>query len=471
MQNARVTNKRRSISAGRFWSLCLPAAAAIGFLPPTSFADILQTTVQPSMGLTYMICTDGSDPSNSSSLAPFTGEIAAFSSKNITDPGWVPCDGSSLPIAGNSALFNTIGTNYGGNGTTNFDVPDLIGRVAIGAGQGAGLTNRNLGDTPGSNQVSLSTAILPVADGGQGQPFNNMQASETVNYIIDEAGIFPSRSVATPQVSGTSSVPPLTTSQSLIASIVPFAGSVAPAGWAFCDGSIISKDAEPALFDLVGTTYGGDGITTFALPDLRGRAPVSVGAGQGVGLSPYVEGQSSGTETTTLLPNNVPVPPNPGVPYNNLQPTLGLNYMIALVGIFPTQGAVAGEDGASALTPDIGGTASPELGQIALTADNFAPLGWALCNGQALSINQNDALFALIGLTYGGNGTTTFDLPDLRGRIVVGTDGSTFTQGGLIGVENLSLSAQDVANLPEPSSIALLSGGVLFLRRQKRSIA
>jgi microcystin-dependent protein len=468
MENARATDKPYSISAGGFWSLCLSATAAIGMLPLTSFADILQTTVQPSMGLTYMICTDGSDPSTDST-APFTGEIAAFSSSFVTEPGWVPCDGSSLPVAGNSALFNTIGTNYGGNGVTTFDLPNLEGHVAIGAGQGAGLTNRNLGDTPGSNQVSLSTPILPVADGGQDQPFNNMQASETINYIIATTGVFPTRNVAAPLVSGVPTVQPVATSQSLLASIVPFAGSVAPSGWAFCDGSILSKDSNPALFELIGTTYGGDGITTFALPDLRGRAPV--GMGNGPGLSPYVEGQLSGLETTTLNANNVPTPPNFTLPYNNLQPTLGLNYMIALVGIFPTQNAVLGQAGASALTPDIGGTAEPEIGQIALTAENFAPIGWALCNGQTLPVDQDEALFALLGFTYGGNGTTTFGLPNLQSRIVVGTDGSTFIQGGLVGTEILSLSGSDVANLPEPSSIALLSGGVFFLRRQRRVIA
>ncbi len=468
MGNARAADKPRTISASGFWSLCLSATAAIGLLPLTSFADILQTTVQPSMGLTYMICTDGSDPSNSSSLAPFVGEIDAFSS-NITEPGWVPCDGSSLPIAGNSLLFQTIGANYGGNGTTSFDLPDLVERVAIGIGQGAGLTNRNLGDTPGSNQVSLTTPILPVSAGGQDQPFNNNQASETVNYIINLNGIFPSRSVAAPLVSGVPSSLSLPTSQSFIASIVPFAGSVAPAGWAFCDGSIISTDSNPSLFNLIGTMYGGNGMTTFALPDLRGRAPV--GVGQGPGLSPYEEGEMNGLETTTLITQNVPVPPNPGQPYNNVQPTLGLNYMIALQGIFPAEGAVAGQGGASALTPDIGGTGLPEIGQIALTAENFAPKGWALCNGQGLPIDQNDALFALLGFTYGGNGTTVFDLPDLRGRIIAGTDGSTFIQGGLIGTENLFLTGDDVANLPEPSSIALLSASVFFLRRQKRAIA
>lgn len=62
----------------------------------------------------------------------------------------------------------------------------------------------------------------------------------------------------------------------------------------------------------------------------------------------------------------------------------------------------------------------PFLGQIMLVGFNFAPQGWAFCNGQLLSISQNTALFSLLGTTYGGNGTTTFALPDLRGRAALG---------------------------------------------------
>ncbi len=189
MGNLENAPGQRSIFARGFWRLYLPAAAMMATLPQALSAATLQTTVQPSMGLTYMICTQGTDPSTSSAET-FTGEIAAFSS-DITQPGWVPCDGSSLPVAGNSLLFKTIGNTYGGDGVNTFDLPDLNGRVAIGAGQGAGLTNRNLGDLVGTQQVSLTTANLPVAEGGQGQSFTNMQSSETINYIIDTAGIYP----------------------------------------------------------------------------------------------------------------------------------------------------------------------------------------------------------------------------------------------------------------------------------------
>jgi microcystin-dependent protein len=83
------------------------------------------------------------------------------------------------------------------------------------------------------------------------------------------------------------------------------------------------------------------------------------------------------------------------------------------------------------------------LGQIEAFAFNFAPKGWAQCNGQLLSIQQNAALFALLGTYYGGNGVTTFQLPDLRGRVAVSqgtsTSGSNYVIGEVLGTENVSL--------------------------------
>lgn len=78
----------------------------------------------------------------------------------------------------------------------------------------------------------------------------------------------------------------------------------APNGWAFCAGQILPISQNTALFSLLGTTYGGNGTTTFALPDLRGRVPV--GAGQGPGLSSYALGQVGGTESVTMTINQMP---------------------------------------------------------------------------------------------------------------------------------------------------------------------
>jgi len=97
---------------------------------------------------------------------------------------------------------------------------------------------------------------------------------------------------------------------------------------------------------------------------------------------------------------------------NNLQPSIGLNYICALVGIFPSRSF--GE---------------PTLGQIGLVGFNFAPRGWTFCNGQLLPIASNSALFSLYGTFYGGDGRTTFALPDLRGRVAIGSQGNTVGPG------------------------------------------
>src|SRR5262245_42833413 len=91
---------------------------------------------------------------------------------------------------------------------------------------------------------------------------------------------------------------------SFIGSIILFAGNFAPRGWAFCQGQILSIAQNTALFSILGTTYGGNGQTTFALPDLRGRVPI--GTGQGPGLSNIDLGEQSGSENVTLLASNMP---------------------------------------------------------------------------------------------------------------------------------------------------------------------
>ena len=159
----------------------------------------------------------------------------------------------------------------------------------------------------------------------------------------------------------------------------------APVGYALCNGQLLPISQNTALFSLLGTTYGGNGTTTFALPDLRGR--VAVHSGQGPGLSPYVLGQQSGTESVTLITSQLPAhnhtlqvndnttgiaatgaggflnsktesgesvaasglsapatlsgsaitPSGGNQPHNNIQPYLCINFVIALQGIFPSR--------------------------------------------------------------------------------------------------------------------------------------
>lgn len=85
-----------------------------------------------------------------------------------------------------------------------------------------------------------------------------------------------------------------------------FGGNFAPRGWAFCNGQLLSIAQNSALFSILGTTYGGDGVTTFAVPNLQSRVPIH--PGHGAGLSTYILGEAGGTEGTTL--NSTQVPPH-----------------------------------------------------------------------------------------------------------------------------------------------------------------
>ena len=169
-------------------------------------------------------------------------------------------------------------------------------------------------------------------------------------------------------------------SDPFIGQIMPFGGNFPPKNWAFCDGSILSIASNSALFAILGNQYGGNGTTTFALPDLRGRVPI--GQGNGPGLSNYAIGQVGGQESHTLNVNEIPAhshtfaiaaaneasapqtrpggnilgpgavyepataadtalggvtagPAGGNLPHENRQPYIALNYIIALYGIFP----------------------------------------------------------------------------------------------------------------------------------------
>ncbi len=111
-----------------------------------------------------------------------------------------------------------------------------------------------------------------------------------------------------------------------LATIIAFAGTFAPRGWAYCHGQEISISSNTALFSLLGTTYGGNGQTTFRLPDLRGR--VMVGAGQGNGLPHYELGQA-GVEKAAV--NTDAAKPSVNHAY------LAINYIIALQGMYPSR--------------------------------------------------------------------------------------------------------------------------------------
>ncbi len=93
-------------------------------------------------------------------MEPFLGQITLFP-YNFAPNGWALCEGQLLPIAQYTALFSLLGVQFGGNGTTNFALPDLRGRVPVGQGQGPGLSPYNVGDVQGQEGVALTTATIP----------------------------------------------------------------------------------------------------------------------------------------------------------------------------------------------------------------------------------------------------------------------------------------------------------------------
>jgi microcystin-dependent protein len=176
------------------------------------------------------------------------------------------------------------------------------------------------------------------------------------------------------------SPPPLAVGEPFLGEVRMFAGNFAPQGWTFCDGQLLQINQYQALYSLLGTTYGGDGFSTFGLPDLRGRVPFH--SGNGPGLDPIQLGQKGGLARVTLNPAQMPShnhgllghsgPGQGGIPldrtlactqirglygapanmpmaadaisvvggsgaHENMPPFVGLNYIIALDGSFPSE--------------------------------------------------------------------------------------------------------------------------------------
>jgi len=170
-------------------------------------------------------------------------------------------------------------------------------------------------------------------------------------------------------------------SEPFVGQITMFAGNFAPQGWAFCDGQLLAVSQNDALFSLLGTIYGGDGRTTFGLPDLRGRVPIHQGTGPG--MTGRVIGAKSGTETQAVATAHLPPHNHPfhastdyagdlspagnvtatstgaalyggsgaaqdlnaqaitntggSQPHNNLMPFLCIHFIIALFGVYPSR--------------------------------------------------------------------------------------------------------------------------------------
>ena len=348
---------------------------------------------QPTQALRYIIAVPfGAFPDDAATVPnqtqqpdrsnPFLGEIRAVP-YNIAPRGWMFCEGQLLPINQHQALFSLILTKYGGNGTTNFALPDLRGRVPIGAGQGPGLPNYTLGQVVGINQVALQSNQLPShthsVPGGQtgatgnGDPIDNVQQGLALHYLIAANGEI---------------------------MIVPWEQQ--PTGWVRCSGQLLPVASYNYLFGHLGYSYGGGG-PVFALPDLRGRSVVNYN-----GTSAPLIGEYRGTATHVLSLSDMPAHTHsissgqtgssggPGGSLDNYQPSVVMKWLISRSGMTPH--------------PDIS-TPSPYLGELRLVAgyvaDGLPGSTWKPCDGTTY-IELED----VVG-NYGGDGK----VPDLRGRL------------------------------------------------------
>ncbi len=389
---------------------------------------------QPSLELNYMLCTEGIFPTPDGAVPPFIGEVRLFAG-NTAPNGWVFCQGQLLDISNNMALFDLIGTTYGGDGTTNFALPDMRSRTFNATGSGPGTTSYLLAGRSGSAQVTLGVAQIPAhthalpvpyaptGSTGGGQPRLNLQPSLALSGLFCLSGNYP--------------LVTQTVYEPFLGQMPIFAADFAPKNYTLASGQLLQINQNPALYSVFGTNYGGDGHTTFGLPYLSGRTPVGIGPGQGTNV--WLLAQMTGSESVTLSAGQMPahqhavpwLPPldfltgisGSNQPQSLIKPVLTLQFLIA------TNGE----------TPSLVTQATNEMtGEIQIYAGPAIPLGWTPCNGQLLSIASNPGLFTVISNFFGGDGVTTFALPDLSGRIPVGS--VTGQPGATYGAEQAVLT-------------------------------
>jgi microcystin-dependent protein len=256
---------------------------------------------KPSLGLNHAMATTNPPGAPTAML----GRIKTFAGATLP-AGYTQPNGQLFATATNPVLQSVLQYTYGGNGGSVFAMPDLRGRAAMGAGTGAGLTPRVLGEAVGEESVTLTMNQMPShvhglqprfdppepaeftgATGGGTAPFEILQPSLPLRYIIAMTGTYPIEASSAPA----SDVP-------WLGEVSLFAGDTAPTGWSFAEGQELTISGNLALFSVIHSDFGGVSGSTFRLPDLRGRIPV--GVGQGFGLGDVDMGQRWGFETNAL---------------------------------------------------------------------------------------------------------------------------------------------------------------------------
>ncbi len=332
--------------------LGLTATPLVAATTGTTGGSASFSTYQPSLALTQNFSLNGifpigTDPAN---VGGGTDHFATAMVRTLAtgfSPGNRLADGRHFSIGSNPALFSVIGNQYGGNGVNDFAIPDLRGATISGASSPSGqlaLGNYQVGVTAGAAMTALDISQIPghshsLTGGGNtgmtggGMAFSHAQPTLSMQYLIAANGVYPS--------GGGSAVS--------IGQVAAFGGNYLPSGWLPADGSLVSISDYSTLFSLVGTRFGGNGTTNFALPDLRGRT--IVGAGAGPGLTAVALGEAFGDTLMTLTMAQLPAHDHTlmgggdtgltggGMPLSLRQPSLGLNYLIALDGVFPSPSA------------------------------------------------------------------------------------------------------------------------------------
>ena len=386
---------------------------------------------QPSLALSLGLVNNGvfpqlgGGPLDDSNVAIAKGFVVttAFETARLANQATLLPEGQTLSVESNSALFSLMYDLYGGDGRTTFDLPDLVGAVPLYLTASSSVEPlwAKVSGTDG-NAVSVMPAQLPASLGGAATPIDNQQFGVGMEYLIRTAGDFPS-----------GSAPMFTT----IGTVHPFAANAynqIPSGFMRADGSLLSIADYPELFSVLGSTYGGDGRVTFALPDLRNRVPIGTGTTQDgleIGL-----GQLIGSDQIQLTSENVQ-----GLSgIDTMQPSIGMHYLISTSGQYLQ------------LPGD-----SPTLGQVMLYAglrfDSNAD--WVFARGQAIEIDQgqNQALYSLLGTTYGEAPEGYLRLPDLTGRTVIGASasGGAIELGQTSGLSSVSFTPDNAPDVTVPT--------------------
>jgi microcystin-dependent protein len=253
-------------------------------------------------------------------MDPYIGQLMLFAG-NFAPRGWAFCDGQLLSIAQNSALFSVLGTTYGGNGETTFGVPDLRGRAPIGMGHGPGLPNITQGQQGGAAAVTLTTAQMPA----HSHPVTLAGAQANINTTV-------TATLSGATASGNFPATPLTVKGEVAIPVNkiggPFINSSKPA-----EAIMVNLPDTPAT--KIYSTGAGNGIYSGkAIPVTKGettipQTPLNLPVSGSVNIPIQMTAPVTGTASTTSVGSNLPV--------SIMSPYLGMNYCIAVEGIYPSR--------------------------------------------------------------------------------------------------------------------------------------